>query len=570
MKSKQSMTIRRLLFLSLALAATTVRSEDPPGGKAFDAGHLFDRSRLLEIRIEMPEKDWQALCAQTRDFTDALGKGLPRRPFTCFKGNVVVDGKRIDGVGIRKKGFLGSLDDERPSLKIKFDEYEKKEPLVGVDCLTLNNNKQDVSLASQYLAYGLFARAGVAASRCNLARVTVNGVDLGIYSNVEAVGKPLLERHFGEGSGRLYEGTLVDFFADRLDRFEGKANQSEDERGPLKRVAEILGRDGNLSVKDLESAVDIDAFLRYWVVESLIGFWDGYTNNQNNFFVYENPKNSRLYWIPWGTDSAFLDPPPLPFLPRGPDSVRAHSALAHRLYRDEQVRERYRKTLLEVLDSVWREEQLLAELDALEKVVGDDRIEQQRGFKSHLVTLRKFIEGRRAAVMADLKRWPVEVAESPRRPMYMREAGSATGSFSTTWRKDSPKDPYANGQAKLEMVLNKEPVEFKQLGVSAEPSQPAPGEREGKERPPAIIYTGERKSDGKKLTLAVVTTRELFRPDAKTPVPVQGMLLQGTGFFSFGGMRFVSGTATFTSALMEPDAPVEGRVELKILRMHQP
>ena len=36
------------------------------------------------------------------------------------EGDVTIDGHKIEEVGNKKKGFLGSLNDERPSLKIKF------------------------------------------------------------------------------------------------------------------------------------------------------------------------------------------------------------------------------------------------------------------------------------------------------------------------------------------------------------------------------------------------------------------------------------------------------------------
>ncbi len=116
-------------------------------------------------------------------------------------------------------------------------------------------------------------------------------------------------------------------------------------------------------------------------------------------------------------------------------------------------------------------------------------------------------------------------------------------------------------------MLHGQLVKFKRLGVSAEPGQRAPGEPRGTPRPPAVIFTGERESDGKKLTIAFVTSRDLFRPDSSTPVPVQGLLLQGSGIFAMGSFRFLSGTATFDKAERKSGAPVEGRVKLKVLHM---
>ena len=200
--------------------------------------------------------------------------------------------------------------------------------------------------------------------------------------------------------------------------------------------------------------------------------------------------------------------------------------------------------------------------------LADFRHKRQRNFAIRLGGARWFIKGRRAAVMADLEEWPVEVVSKPRIPMHAKEVGNASGSFSTTWRRTSPKNPYENGQAELELTLHGQVVKFKRLGVSAEPGQLMPGEPRGTPRRPAIILTGERESDGRKITLAFVTSRDLFRPDSSKSVPVQGMLLQGEGIFAMGSFRLLSGTATFDKAERKSGAPVEGHLKLRVLQMN--
>src|SRR5690606_12426430 len=98
---------------------------------------------------------------------------------TYFPARVTIDGAVIDNVGVRKKGFLGSLLMGRPSLKLRLDELVPGQRHAGLDRLTLNNNRQDGSRIRQCLAYARFRAAGVPAPRCNFARVTVNGESLG-------------------------------------------------------------------------------------------------------------------------------------------------------------------------------------------------------------------------------------------------------------------------------------------------------------------------------------------------------------------------------------------------------
>ena len=112
-------------------------------------------------------------------------------------------------MGIRKKGFLGSLNSERPSLKVKLHHVDKKASLNGLSMLTFNNNQQDVSLMSQAMGYALYNAAGSPAPRCGYAKVIVNGKNLGIYAHVESMKKPMLRREFGNDRGTLYELSLI-------------------------------------------------------------------------------------------------------------------------------------------------------------------------------------------------------------------------------------------------------------------------------------------------------------------------------------------------------------------------
>ena len=141
---------RILLAIPLLAIPITVLGSDK-----LTAGRVLSAERLINIEVEIPQEDWSALCLQSRDFRTAFTNPT-EKPFTYFKGNIAIDGVKIESVGIRKKGFIGSLDERWPSLKIKFDEFVSQTPVKGLDSLTLNNNKQDPSLVSQFLTYHLF------------------------------------------------------------------------------------------------------------------------------------------------------------------------------------------------------------------------------------------------------------------------------------------------------------------------------------------------------------------------------------------------------------------------------
>ena len=123
-----------------------------------------------------------------------------------------MDGQRYGAVGVRKRGFIGSVSFRKPSLKLDFDKYVDDQALGGVlRRINLNNSVQDPTLLNTCLAYYVFAAAGLPAPRCNYARVAVNGRELGLYVHVEDIERSLLKRSFADSGGNLYEGTFSDF-----------------------------------------------------------------------------------------------------------------------------------------------------------------------------------------------------------------------------------------------------------------------------------------------------------------------------------------------------------------------
>ncbi len=525
------------------------------------AEQLFQPDHIVEVEIEVSQQDWDTIRLQSRNIATALEKKPAESPFTYVKGNVTIDGVLIKNVGIRKKGFVGSLSEDRPSLKIKFSEYQDQDPVEGISRLTLNNNNQDPTRICQYLSYRMFRDSGTVASRCNFAKVTVNGEYLGIYSNVESIRKPMLERGFGDGSGALFEGTVTDFLVDWVDKFEKKNKPAK--TSYIRKIAELVDADEAVDIEKLDKRMDIDAFISFWAMESLIGFWDGYCNNQNNFFVYRNPDDKKMYFIPWGTDSAFTERMPLPPFRVRPRSVHCQAILPNRLYRVPEIRNRYQERLMTFLDEHWNEEQLLAELDQLEAMLKDHLLDED-SFSSAMRTYRRFVKKRRERILEDFEDGAPKLLAMHRQPAYFVEVGTARVDFSTEWFDKTPEDGSTVGQVELELIMNGQVVEFENVGAFAETSKwPSPGGQQ----PPSIQIVGVRKSDGKKLTLATGVSIEAFQAD-KDDVEVGGIYMVGQQFMnSEGRMVIIGGQASFDQAEMKTGETVQGSMKLTIREM---
>ena len=564
-------TITLFLLSSCFFAATSVIAKEKEGNsgkEAADQDKLFDPEHIVQVDIKIDPDKWEQLCKQSRDFFASLRvDSSPESPFTYVKADVTVNGLKIKNVGIRKKGFLGSLDSDRPSLKIRFNKYVDQEPFGVLSRLTLNNNKQDESNLSQYLAYRLFSEMGVVSPRCNFAKVTVNGEYLGIYSNVESVKPAMLERGFGDGGGVLAEGTVTDLLPSMTQRFEYK--KKHDSPSTIEKLTAVLAKP-NLDLEELSSLLNIDSFIRYWATESMTGFWDGYTHNQNNFFIYDNPTDSKLYFIPWGVDSAYTYYIPSIIDPIKHPLFHSNSVLANRLYHHPKMRDQYRKTIQGMLAEQWNETEILTEISRVESMLSNEVL-NPRTFSKGVNRVRSFVEGRRRVLENQLEKWPIRIDFGPRVPGLVAKYGDLAGDFSTIWSKDTPSSPDNQGKVDVKMRLADEDVVFHNIGVTTKLSNHSNDQARDGILTPTIIFTGVRESDDMTLTLVAKVHPKDFHP-SKEAVPVNGVLIEGSmlSFFTMlalnpGAIKIITGTVQLNEASMEDRKPVAGKADLHVI-----
>jgi hypothetical protein len=527
------------------------------GVDGIDAASLLDGSRVVPVELALPADDWESLRRETRGPAGLFASGPPTK-FTWYRGQTTIDGITIADVGIRKKGFFGSIDSARPSLIVDFNRFVPQDPVAGLGRLTLNNNKQDTSCVGQFLAYRLFRAAGVPAPRVGFAAVTVNGEPLGVYANVESIKKPFLSRAFGTDEGGLYEGTVTDLVPGSLAKLEVETHDRF--RPQLEELAELLAADAPLDLDAVGRLVDIEAFLSFQAVEALIGMWDGYTSNQNNFFVHVPAGDGPIAFIPWGADSAFTAVPVmLPGFGRGPPpAIYAQSALANRLAFAPGMIDRYRRRLEKLLDTVWQEDDLLAEVDRLEPLLAPHLASPQAGAGKALDAVRDFIRRRRGEIETALAAWPPELPAAFRTPMTTTRVGRVSGTFATVQRTAADGEATA-GEISLGLTLDDQPVAFVPANVTAYPlPMPGPWGRPASpaDAPLGVTVSGTR-TDGRLLTLTFMLDRRLVRESAGG-FAAGGMLTEGAGFFGSGPMRIVGGTVSLGDRGLDPGTTLSG------------
>ncbi len=430
-------------------------------------------TELLPVEIDLPAEDWAALCDQRRNIVEVLAgdcqSGPLESPYTWFEADAVVGGQALERVGVRKKGLVGSESDTKPSLKLDFDHYVSGQLLDGAERLTLNNARQDPSYLHACLGYSVFAAAGVPAPRCGFAEVTVNGEHLGLYANVEPIKKPLLRRFFDDDSGNLYEGTLSDFRDGWVETFQAKNDDAD--RAELRAVVEALAADDPAAA--LEPLVDMDAFLRFWAAEVLIGHWDGYAGNTNNFYVYADPTTGLLYFLPWGAD-AVMDRE-YPFGDGQPTATVAWGALTAAAMADDGLRERYAAELRSLLEEAWDEAALHAQVDEWsERIAPALHDDEQADFAATVEEIRGFIDRRRGQIEGELDAglaWPYGLRDTP----CLLERGQISATFQTTWGSAGWADWTSAGEVEIDLEWDGADVPASEAGAVAGPSSDSVG-----------------------------------------------------------------------------------------------
>jgi hypothetical protein len=564
-RGTRSICIVLTLFICSVVCAVAPARE-------LDQAELFDEHHLLEIEVVISPENWDKLRLPRRQPKDVfeISRDVDEMPevFEYLPADLVINGISIGNIGIKKKGFFGSMDEERPSLKIKFDEFVEDRRIAGLKRLTLNNNKQDASRVHQYLAYKLFRQAGVPSLRCNFARVTVNGKYLGVYTHVESVDKQFLKRNFGKSSGNLYEGAITDFIDGWIGSFETKSSVKNNDREDLKKMVTALKLSDEDLMSGLGEVLDLDAFLSYWTVEVLLGHWDGYAGNQNNFFVYRPKKNGRFTFIPWGTDQIAAPKNPLFWDFDPPKSVWAGSAVTHRLYHHPEGRRLYRERMQKILNERWDEEQILADIQRLDAFLKPHLTVPDEAHQDALDLLRTYVQNRRGEVQNELD-GPAPAWEHPlTEPGFLKESGTVTVSFNSVWHgnannEDGDLDPFNDpgfdSNAVLTMNYQGEPVKFEATGSFTA------ADRQNR---PQVRFIGRKSGEAGKCYVMGLTINPDLEGTGGTDEEAEGWLVEiELGKQGFKYLGRVQGTIHYEETSLKPNGRVAGRADLRIHSM---
>ena len=286
-------TLAALLWVMGATVSIVAAKENHTA----QAEAFFSGREIPHLFIEVSDQDMEFLRTQKRSGAS-----------TIVHSNVLAtvrEGAHLyTNVALHLKGSASfRAVDLKPALTLSFDKVEEAQRFHGLEKISLNNSVQDPSLLCEKLGREMFAAAGIPAPRVTHAQVELNGNNLGVYLLIEGWNKQFLKHHFTDASGNLYErGNGRDVNMPLV----VKSGDVPDDRSALKALADAaLEPDLQKRWAALERTLDLDRFISGMAMEIMIGHWDGYCRNQNNFRIFHDRANDRMIFLPHGMDQLF-------------------------------------------------------------------------------------------------------------------------------------------------------------------------------------------------------------------------------------------------------------------------
>lgn len=301
------------------------------------------------------------------------------------------DGQAIERIGLRYKGnstYMATSRNLKRSLKLDLDRHDDAGRFQGQKSLTLNSEVFDPSMGREALAYSIYRAAGVPAPRTAFAEValTIPGKydqeHVGAYVAVESVDRNYLKRHFKNSAGLLMKPERIrglDFLGDdwvrNKDTYQPKREATKDEIQRVIAFTRLVNVAPETQFqKEIAGYLDVDAFLRFMAVTSIIANLDSFFVLGHNYYLYLHPETKKFHFIPWDLDLAFANFPWIGTPAQQMDLALTKPyggscKLADRLMANKEIAERYQAILKEVVPLCFNKEKLLAEIAILEKSV---------------------------------------------------------------------------------------------------------------------------------------------------------------------------------------------------------
>jgi hypothetical protein len=241
---------------------------------------------------------------------------------------VEFEGNTWTQVGLRFKGnssLRSSWGDSimKLPMRLDFDQFEDNYPetddqrFYGFKQLSLSSNWSDTSFLREKVTADVFRAAGVPAAETAFYEIYVDYGDgpvyFGLYTMAEIVDDTVIDTQFGDDNGNVYKpsGAGATFAAGTFDvaSFDKQTNEEASDWSDVEALFAALHADTRTTDpaawrSGLEAVFDVDGFLNWLAVNTVVQNWDTYGTMSHNYYLYHDPITDLLTWIPWDNNEA--------------------------------------------------------------------------------------------------------------------------------------------------------------------------------------------------------------------------------------------------------------------------
>jgi len=408
---------------------------------------IFNDSKVQRIDIVIAKNRWQLLLADMKTKYGTFGAATSGPPAggglavtenpIFVPAEVFYNGKQWYRVGVRFKGNSSLQSTWRSgnyklSFKLDFDEFENKYKQIdnqlfnGFKKLSLKNNFDDKSLLREKVAADIFRSEGLAVSNTAFYTVYVDYGDgltyFGVYTLVEEVDDTVITTQFKSSKGNLYQpdGYAAGFGIGSFNKTQlvKENNETAADYSDVQTLYDILH--DNTRTTDaaawrakLDKSLNTDVFLHYLATNTVIQNWDTYGRMTHNYFLYNNPDNKLLTWIPWDNNEALQAGKQSGSLPLDFAGLNASQwPLIGYLYQDPVYKAKYNTYVQKVINGSFNATKVQALYTSYAAMVEPFAITEKKGysfltspadFSTAINALKTHANSRATAVNAYLK-----------------------------------------------------------------------------------------------------------------------------------------------------------------------
>jgi hypothetical protein len=348
---------------------------------------VFDNNAVKRLDFVISEENWQVMLGNMADLYGTFGSSsgggslLDTDEDPVFvPADVYYNDIQWYKVGVRFKGNSSlqtawSQGILKLSFKLDFDEFEDEYPQIdnqrfyGFKKFSLKNNFDDASFLREKVVSDIYQNAGMAVSHTAFYTLYVDhgsGPEyFGLYTLVEEVDNTVIDEQFSSDDGNLYKptGAGASFVNGTFneDDFEKKTNEDDVDWSDIQALFTALHSSSRTSDAQswrtgLETVFETDVFLRYLAINTVIQNWDSYGRMTQNYYLYNDPDNSLLTWIPWDHNEALQDGKQGGALSLDFSDLQSGSwPLIEYLYADEVYRAKYDAYVQETIEGPFEE-----------------------------------------------------------------------------------------------------------------------------------------------------------------------------------------------------------------------